>query len=328
VATIDNIARKVQALINQADHPNTDPVEAATFRAKAEALMVQYRIEEGMLAAKGDTSGLAPKWATWDLCLVGSEFAHSYRQMAYTVVHHVGAQGATKTERKDDGTLWTVIEVCGYEGDLRFGEMLMTAARLAFSQRLEPKALPELTDQENAYWMRMAGMEGRRIALALYGRDDKHLRPKVRNMFKAEALKRGEDPTPLLGKGVNVKGYREGYAYGFTDEIRYRLTRARAAQGEVAGGLVLAGKAEAVKEAFYDRYPQFRPVPRPAVTDGGEHQGTCKKCAAAKSGYCRDHAWMRPRKGDVRTVDGRGYRAGQGAAQSVDLGTAGRGRLS
>lgn len=47
------IAEKIMKLLNQANHPNTTPAEAAVFAAKAEALMFKWQIDETMLSAAG-----------------------------------------------------------------------------------------------------------------------------------------------------------------------------------------------------------------------------------------------------------------------------------
>ena len=46
----EDMIAKVQALWAQADHPNTSPIEAATFRMKATDLMAKYQIDEIVLA--------------------------------------------------------------------------------------------------------------------------------------------------------------------------------------------------------------------------------------------------------------------------------------
>ena len=321
-AKLDDILRKVQALIAQADHPNTSPVEAETFRAKAEALMFKYRIDETQLSAEERTAqAITVTWTTIRLCNVDSEFRDTYYSLFLSMVNHLDVRCDVGFVH-EEGVSYYEAQVCGYESDLAFVSMLYTAAALSFSQRLEPKYDPTLSDQVNAYLMRSAGMEGHRIAMAIYGRDDKALRPKVRAMFKAEAIARGEDPTPLLGKGVNVKLFRESYAQGFRNTISDRLYRMRASRAQVETGLVLAGRKEAIDEAFYERFPHYRPRPsKGAIGDGYE---TCAKCAKAKSGACNDHPWRRARKARVRYANAAGLARGRDAARSVDLGVTGR----
>jgi len=334
-AKLEDMLRKVRALLARADHPNTPQPEAEACRDKAEELMYSYRIDEAMLALESKQgTELVPGWAKWDVCHETSEYRFYYRCILADVLAHVGIRGAT-TERKeeiynDDGTFrgvsyYVVVDACGYESDLRIAELLYTACAVAFQSRLEPRYDPSLGEQVNAYLMRSAGMEGWRIAQAIYGRDDKHLRPKVRKMFKDEAIKRGEDPTPLLGKGNIMADYRRSYAEGFVNTISDRLERMRASRGGVERGLVLQSRNERIQEEFYGKYPTLRPKnpDRFAGTAWEDPRKNCDKCKRAKSGHCREH----PKPKQVRLGKDRtnyaAYDRGGMAARSVDLGVGG-----
>ena len=65
---LDKILKRVQNLLAKADDPAATKPEADAFRAKAEALMIQYRIEE--VTAKPDAEHTAVRfctsWATRD----------------------------------------------------------------------------------------------------------------------------------------------------------------------------------------------------------------------------------------------------------------------
>lgn len=314
---VKSILRKVEALLAKAESTNF-PEEAKSCRAKAEALMYQYRIEEAVLQ-KASPVGAKPSWTTITICSFG-EYANIYRWMFAAVVSHFDCKSATLF----NGAKYEA-DVVGYESDLLFIDALWQSIRLAFADRMEPKVDPKATDRINAYRLRKAGIEGRRIAQMIYGRDDKSLRVRVRGLFRQEAEARGEDPEPLLGRGVNVKSYRASYASAFEDEIRSRLYWMKHSRGEQSQGLVLASRAEDITEAFYEKYPQFRPAPRNTPRIGNE-QATCARCAKAKSGYCKEHAWMRPSRARARgpRVNYAGVQAGREAARSVDLGTRGR----
>lgn len=331
---LEKMLRKVSALLAQADHPNTGPAEADTFRAKAEALMYRYRIDEAMLAqAPGvGTKAEHPVWHSFNICRFTSEFDNHYRLMAQSACHHVGVRYVQRTETVYDdqtgnGETYYVAECVGYASDHRIVEVLFLSMSMAFQQRLEPKYDSSLSEATNAYIMRSAGMEGWRIAKAIYNDDAKSLRVKVRKLFKEEAIARGEDPTVLLGKGNSVKAFREDYAGGFVATMRSRLRNMRASRGENETGLVLAGRLETVNEAFYERYPQYRP----AAPEAGPYRAPnfgCKKCAKAKSGYCREHGWLRPRYRKVgRSLNAAAYDRGSDAARTVDLGSGGGHRI-
>jgi hypothetical protein len=353
---LEAMLRRVQALLRQADHANTPPTEANTFRAKAEALMMAYRIDEAMLVAESG-GGIKPKWGELDVCNERSEFSEYYRSICRSVIDHVDVRGLMRTKRSEPGGPWLVrCEYVGFDSDLRVVGALFTSAQLAFQTRLEPRYDPELSEQVNAYNMRRAGMEGWRIASALWGnRDEKNLY-KARRLFKKEALERGEDPSELLGQGNSMKNYRDSYAYGFARELEARLLYMRYSRGANSAEVALAGRKEAIDAAFYERYPEYapaKPLPTGPVTeDDSEESGegqepnegelyrnharttytdpraTCGKCQKAKSGYCRDHSYLRPRTVQYREVPLHpvGLKRGREAARSLDLGPSSGGR--
>jgi hypothetical protein len=202
-----------------------------------------------------------------------------------------------------------------------FGELLFTSARVEFSRRLEPTVDRTKSDHENAYVLRHAGLEGRRIAELLWGENTKSNRSKARRYFEEEARRRGEDPRPLMGQSNSVKVYRETYADAFVSELWSRLWRMRQERAEESHALVLKGAKNAVEEEFYAKYPQFRPS---AELPASIMHKDCEKCKKAKSGYCRDHAYLKPRKEKERRYNYTAYERGQAAARAVDLGPGGR----
>lgn len=334
-AKLDGIIRKIKGLLAVADDPATAPEAAASYRDRAEALMFTYRVEETLLAQQtpAAATALRPVWRTLWLAPVTSEFAQSYRSIAAYVLTHVGGKGVFTTARHEEsGRTWFVAEGVGYEGDLRYADLLFQAASLEFGKRLEPKVDPTLSDEENAYRLRSAGMEGRRIALALWGRDDKPARSKARKMFAKVAAARGEDASVLMGQGNSVKVFRESYAEAFCSTLWERLYRLRTKAAQDERAVVLAGRSDAVEEALYERYPHMRPTPRKAV-EGGEYTDPtkdCAKCAKAKSGYCREHAYLKPSTAAYKDepFNAAGYQRGRDAARSVNLGSAGTDRVA
>lgn len=351
---LEDMLRKVRALLEQADHPNTTPVEADTFRSHAELLMFRYRIDESMLAEEPE----AEIECVWNRLVIPSGTWRQYfSAMAKYAVEHVGARGVLGVTRMDMDGLQNVstwnLHYVGYPSDIRLADALYTSCMIAFSKRLDPKVDPELTEQENAYWLRKGGMEGWRIATLLwpevelvYVRNSWQRRPpdkyvyKARKLFKLEALKRGEDPSELLGQGNSMSVYRSSYAEGFLTEIRMRMMRMRQAR-DGSGELVLAGRRQRIDEAFYTEYPQYRPMERLAGgedDEDGEEEGEggvardhtrsaysdprsgCERCRKAKSGYCREHSYLRPRAYREEPYSRAGAAAGRRAARDVDLG--------
>lgn len=331
---LDALLRKVQALIATADDPATTPEAAENYRAKAEGLMFKYRIDESMMNMRGTTQnagGVSPVWRTIHVAPVDNEFYSTYAFMAAQAVSHVGGK-AVRTTAHYEGRTWWVLEAVGYESDLRYAEVIFTAMSLGFAGKMEPKHNPALGDAENAYVMRSAGWTGGQIARTLWARDDKAARSKARRLFAQVAEQKGEDASVLLGQGNSVEVYRASYADGFENEMWSRLARMRMSTGD-EGAVVLKSRAENVLEAYYERYPHLRPSATPAAERSLGHNGgpggNCPKCRAAKSGYCREHNYLRPRVGQYRErrVNAAGYSRGVVAAQSVDISSGGKGRV-
>lgn len=333
-ANLDDLLRKIHALIAVADDPATPPEAAESYRQRAEGMMHKYRIDETMMVTgNAAATGIAPVWRTVWLCRTNNEFNGTYRYMGSNAISHVqGKAVSTVASNPDDeGRSWWVLEAVGYDSDLRYADLIFTAMSLAFASKMEPKPNPALTDAENCYVLRSAGWTGGQISRALWGRDDKAARSKARRLFAQLCVEKGEDPTPLLGQGNDVSAYRTAYADGFESEMYSRLARMRMSTGD-DGALVLKSRGENVKEAFYTRYPNLRPgkptVGREIGPTGGPG-GTCEKCNKAKAGYCRDHMYLKPSTARYREkqYSQAGYARGVTAAQHVDLGGGGKGRV-
>jgi hypothetical protein len=321
---------KVRGLLDTADSlADSNPEAAANYRAKAEELMVKYRIEEEELLAKDPTS-VSPLWG--DVPLVGySPFQAQYHHMFYYIARHCGIE-AHYEWAYPEGKATIYARTVGYEADLRYAEALFTSARLVFSERLEPSVNRSLSEEENIYRLRSAGIERVRIADMIWGlgsRNDKKLLGKIGRVYKAECLKRGEQPA-VAGRGVSGAAYREMYAEQFVATLRDRLWRARQSAG-AGGGLVLHGRDQRVKEAFYERFPQYAPKPELDAATSTEVAERCDKCAKAKSGVCREHhvptARVSRGRDPFSAAAMRGREAGANAARAVNLGRSGTGSL-
>lgn len=247
------IMSKVMGLLNQADHPNTGAEESATFRAKAQELMQKYRLAEEQLIATDPTS-VSPEWITIDVHTHGTEFSQSYVNLAYYAAEHAGSVryrfAWTKTGVQ--------VEVCGYAGDLRMMEWVYASMRAVFQERIEPGVRGDLTDEENIWRLRSAGITRRSVAQQLWNEDTHAAHAKVGRIYKEQCAARGE-VAALDGRGVSATQYRAEYAKNFVWEMYGRLRRARDAADGTAGALVFHGRKERIDEAFYERYPRLRP---------------------------------------------------------------------
>jgi len=286
---------KVRALLAKAESALAlgNDGEAASYQAKAEELMVKYRIaEEEALAT--DPGSSAPVWKTitvmtgWDI-----EMGPWYITAINCIARHTGCRTRAYVGENDD----TVADLVGYEGDVRFAEFLWTAVLLTFSTRINPTWDRNLPESENVYRLRNAGLERRVIANAAWGYGAGHVasnRSKVQRIYLRECARRGEEPR-ATGLAHDTKTYREAYARTFVGHLNSRLMAARDAVDSVNGGLVLHGRADRVDEAFYVRYPHLRPSTPTGPVAPPE---PCARCTPDKE--CRKHRVTAKQMADYR----------------------------
>jgi hypothetical protein len=178
---------------------------------------------------------------------------------------------------------------------------------------MEPKWDTTLSDEENVYRMRSAGMERIRIASVMGFGTTTSATSKVTRLYKKACEARGEAAT-LTGKGNSVKDFRIVYSDEFTDTFWYRLYEARnAVDAEIQeGGLVLHGRKDRVDEALYAKYPSMRPTP--------EGRAIGENAKAKKVRQYKETAADRRRREKRYTVAGQaGAHAGKAAANEVTI---------
>lgn len=318
----DKILGQVRALIAKAD--STDHKgEEDLLRAKAESLMLKYRIEEALVFEKalGTTDRIVPVWATMNLAKIGNDFAQHYNRIAGLVAQHTGTRVRLEYDFEQD---YVVIKACNFSSDLRYMELLLTSCVMEFGKRMEPGVDRSMSDEENAWNLRSAGWTRKRIAHELLGawsteNEMKAKNRKVTAMIKRHGAAIGEDANALLGRGNSMDTYAQSYIDGFIQTLHSRLYRMRQQAIEMeGGGLVPVSRKEAIDEAFYAVYPDLRPKEETGqVNFTGRSE--CERCKRAKSGYCREHSYLKPRYVN-RPHNSRAYGMGAAAAQSVDLG--------
>ena len=320
MATRDDLSKilgRVRALIERADHANTPVPEASACRAKAEELMRKYRIEEEELLAT-DAGASEPISIQIEVC----EFTNPEYSRIYGIVHAVAMHAGCRIGNKwrydaDKGDHMLVVTVVGYEGDARFAEMLYTSARLVWSTRVQPEVDPSLSDAENVYNLRSAGIERWRIAQMMWQSDPKDgtAHGRVSTIYKRECERRGEDPR-VSGRNVNAKTYRKLFSEQFVGTLRTRLHEARQAADKADRPMVLHGRDERVAEAFYQLFPDQRPSNVPAKQDDkvpARRQRTRRTdTQAARAAYQR--RYLSPTAQAARA-------AGREAAEAIDLRT-------
>lgn len=317
---LESWSAKIAALIAKAERTDNE-AEAATFRAAADRLMRKFQIaEEGLIAE--DQTSILPVEREIHLADIDSKFHSLHLTMWAATARHCGVE---YVYRYQTGGKY-VATVIGYASDVRYAEFLHNSARLMMIAKLEPAVDPNKSDEDNVYALRSAGIERIRIATMIWGEGSHSNNAKVSRLYAAACAKRGEDPT-VSGRQVNAKTFRTVYAESFATRYSARLREARDATDKAEGGaLVLSGRAERVKEAFYKRFPQYRPAP---ASEPAEPTGPCPDCAKTKSKTkkCQIHRpfkwtqadeerWNRMNEGASALA---GKAAGRSAADSVQI---------
>lgn len=349
-------AEQIGKLIAMSEDEGLTKEARASYAAKAEKLMREYRIdEENVISSGGDAQILPQRFEIVIMEYTGSYYANAFRESYGEIWREIANHAGLKSHQEyrydvdtDEGRVNRIVAVgYGYEIDIRLAQFLWTAAHLTFATRVDVRVNPQLSDQENCYYMRGSGQERNDIAHALWGSDYKNgaAHGKVQKLYLAECAKRGEEPS-VGGKGFQAERYRQAYADGFTDQFGWRLRDARSAVDAQSGGLVLRGRDERVAEAYYTEWPDRRPEPiDPAEREArraankARHEALAEeirkcqdsgRCSKAKSGACLKHRpyvitdadrrrWDLQRERDNNPEARAGRAAGVAAASSVDF---------
>jgi hypothetical protein len=318
--------------------------EASAYRLKAETLMREYRIEEEQVIA-GDAFSIVPQAfevMIMETSAISNQFRFHYSEIWREVAKHSGVifkmnyrfpkYGETDTEDAKTGLLAVGY---GYESDVRLAQLLWTAARLVFMTRIDARVNPDLSDQENCYFLRNSGMSRIDIAAALWGEETRLKagpHAKVQKLYLAECAARGEDPK-VAGRGIQVSLYREAYADAFCDELGWKLREARDAADSQGGALELPGRKERVQEAFWTAFPDERPLSpeeeaKRRAARAEKSALPCDDCKKTKSktGLCRRHRPYEPTAADRKHWERQngpeaqaGRANGAAAARSVNV---------
>jgi len=203
---LSSVLRKVRALIEKAEHPETPVTEAKLAGEMADALMLKYAIDQANLdASRPADERMKP--GKIEVPLSGGYALSGYITiLAEEVARHcrcrIRSYGTYSMETHE----W-VAKVYGYDGDLRYFELLYTTLRLHMVGALRPSIDPAKSIEDNAYALHNAGRNWWDIA-QLYGWKEVPRRDgEPRLMYE-----RGEnDGVTRVGWGKAVAQYKRAY---------------------------------------------------------------------------------------------------------------------
>jgi hypothetical protein len=301
--------RQIKLLLDKANATQYDE-EADIFRARAEELMQQYRIDEWELAQAAPEVGSRPVWRTIFICEEGNPVYNTYVSLFFTVLRHAKCKGVYRYG-KTDGQYGWVAEAVGFSEDLDYADALYTGLAVYLNSKVAPKVEPSRSRPENVHALKEAGMTWKDIFRALdlpfedaYGQPTPE-RSQVYGEYQRWCKQHNKQPVKS-----NPKVYLRSFADAFWMRIYHRLQDIRDQQeqkfrNEIIGekyALALADRSVHVDAAFEEKYPPHKIETTSSVSKSSNR---------------------RPAKYREKAVDHDAMNRGDLAARGADLGEGG-----
>jgi hypothetical protein len=277
--TREDRLRRIRGLIDQANDAGVTEAERESFLAKADEMMTKYTIEMWELEfAKPAGQREAPIFRVFE----SPKGSWEYRQAALSILKSLAKLARCRMDWK-----WNP-SVYGYEADINYLEMMYTSALLHAAQHLNPKVEPGRTWIANMAFLRWGGANWQSIHYELSSNATDYIykgKPWGRGIgtrFTNEMRKYAQEVNRPVVKASNTERWREGFMYGIVQGVSDTVARLRGEQ-EQLGGLVLAGRSEAIDELYFTENPSERPHP---------DECDCDTCHRYRKG-CRDASCQR-----------------------------------
>jgi hypothetical protein len=277
------VLRKVRAMVATAEHPSTDPLEAAHARQMADQYMLKFAIDDAALdASRPKAKRSKPETITIELAGNWDDVLYEVAQVASMVANFCRCKIRNYTSYANHTYTSTVY---GYESDLRYFEMLYTMLRLHMVEILAPSWNESMSLEDNVYrlhsggfnWMEIAKMRGwTKVANWRYPeiknpyehKDVEDVLPSntVGGVFKLAYLRackdRGTRPIQIPAAGSAT--WRRCATDGYTSRIEQRLRAARTGNKDEGTGTGLVLRSESLDAFYKDMNPDLFPDPEPA----------------------------------------------------------------
>lgn len=273
---LSSVLRKVRALIERAEHPETPKLEADSCRAKADDLMSRYAIEEWEALKSGGATGMKPDKIKIDIGEEGDPFLDRIAHLVNVVANYCHGSSIWMKGSGRKGFRSEYCYVYGYQSDLRYFELLYTTLHLHMAGAMFPKPDPSLTMDENAYNFREAGLNWIDIAFAWGWYEVPREEGEARNVYVnrntleraswarsvgrikkaalAEYARRGESPIKLAPAAAF--NFRLNGINGYIDRIGQRL-REQAGRRGVGTELVLRDRSQNIAAMIAEDFPSL-----------------------------------------------------------------------
>jgi Protein of unknown function (DUF2786) len=277
---LSSVLTKVRALIEKAEHPSTEPAEAAIYRAKADEMMEKYAIEEWQALKDAGRANTRPDRIKIDIGEWDFPFLDRMADLVYVVARYCRC---TSIWMKGSGyEAWGSYparqEYCwvyGYESDLRYFELMYTTLNVHMAGAIFPKPDPTLTEGENIRELRNAGLAWNDIAAAygwkLVKRDGRNTTyqnadgerkvwakvvGRIKSEYAREIRRRGEQPFSLGRGGAAYANFQLNAIAGYIARINQRLYEQMDRRGTGAE-IVLRDRSQNIAAAVTEDFPEM-----------------------------------------------------------------------
>lgn len=252
---------RIQNLLARAEHPNTPAAEAEVCYSQAHKLMTKHAIDEARIrATQSESERRKPVVVDWTWLQEWSQWQILMERMLEQVA---------ETNRVRAMVLGKKVTLVGFSEDVQWVQTLFVTLQLSLTGAMHPKWIVEDGIDANVYKFKQAGFKWYDIWATLYNKTGGNVpcpAPPNDGGYLIRAYKRHMkvvgDTTPL--KTGRHEAYRISFANGFVNRISARLERLAAEGREEAASsgaeLVLRDSKADVDAAFYELYPELRPL--------------------------------------------------------------------
>jgi hypothetical protein len=221
----------------------------------------------------------------------------------------------------------------GYPADIDYLDMMFTSVRTHLSANISPKASRSLTEEQNIALLKEAGMKWQDV---FYEMCKAGFYPESNGVwarrYGVRFTKVYTDHCAREGKHRTYASptvYRRSFLSGYTGEVRQRLYAMREHRKEEVEekgyGIVLANRADQIKDLLYELFPDKKPHPPECDCDRC-HSRKCHDPNCTRRGCVAKRKPVRYSRVSDPVVDRAVIKKGRQVGATADL-SGGRGHM-
>lgn len=326
MADREGYLRKIQALLDRADHPNTPLPEAESARRKADELMMEWRIELWEIDQRAPTRSYEPVaknipiWGDGDVWENDSEVISA----VITLVRHL----AEYCNVKVGALTYRTLKVVGFPNDIAILELMLAKMRIHISSTLDPKPDPLLPWAANLAVLKETGRKWEQIHHMLSEANLPDYPYNGEPWARRIGVRFTKVYTDLCERTGQARMYdspqvwRRDFLTGYVNKVYQRLKELQSSRTGYSDSkaLVLANMEGRLLEKFYEMFPDLRPHDEATCDCDYCHYRRGCSDRSCKRSYCKDRDKpVRYRKVQPRASSMAARVAGASAGSKLDL---------